>query len=618
MQSCKGIVQSGSRKGQVCISTKSIDSDGYCNKHQRYKEYVKRTEAGQKVCSQYFRGCNAICDEVSSTCNECKAKKYGQGRNYCAHESCKNYAEMNTKYCGKHKRDTYRDYEKEHRVRFCNIERGCFLLCEGDEVCCKSCMIKHYLTNHKYFRADVQYKTCIHCESSLSSDEIERTIKHCITCTQLFLKNFHLHSANIQKDNMTFKLENPEKHYKTIQKSAEERGLPFELSLDSFSRLIQSDCYYCKRLNAIGIDRMDNKIGYTIENSVPCCFPCNRMKHTLTTEAFINKCYAIYNYYTHSKSFGNALHSLFPCFISKANESYIEYKTKASKRHEFELTPEEYEALRKGICYLCGTFNTQSHNNGIDRKHNEIGYILSNSNTCCGSCNLLKANIPIGIVKDCISKIVNNPHLHCYVAIKDMLQVNCIQIPFSVRSIISTKSFAQTIENIIPKSTSSISVPKQWKTRDIFDFLEANQEHYYKAYCEANNDLSTIDWSTLWSEFLNIKGQSWTAAEPLIRTFVENLRRIRHNALTKKDVLNREDRQVWPAETVAKLFAEGRIHEYKVITEQYAGDKPEDPAWQKRWEQFVGNLESANMDDRVGIISKFMTAQRTKKYRRSK
>ncbi len=168
-----------------------------------------------------------------------------------------------------------------------------------------------------------------------------------------------------------------------------------------------------------------------------------------------------------------------------------------------------------------------------------------------------------------------------------------------------------------------ISIPKQWKTRDIYDFIKNDQEHYYKQYCESSNDLSKLPtWSAMWSSFLSsVKGHTWETAEDIIRNFVEELRRIRHNTLcsSKKNVLDREDRQVWPAETVEKLFVEGRIHEFKGITEEYAGDDPADPKWQTRWEEFVGSLESqSNAKTRVGLITKFMTAQRTKKYRRSK
>lgn len=35
-----------------------------------------------------------------------------------------------------------------------------------------------------------------------------------------------------------------------------------------------------------GIDRVDSSIGYTIQNSVPCCKICNYAKHNLTLEEF--------------------------------------------------------------------------------------------------------------------------------------------------------------------------------------------------------------------------------------------------------------------------------------------------------------------------------------------
>ena len=618
MQTCKGIVQSGPRKGLNCIPKQSVDSDGYCIQHQRYKEYLKLVESGKKLCSQFFRGCNTVCDDSIITCKDCREKKNGKGKSLCNHDSCKNYADTNAKYCGKHYRDMYRDYEKEHGVKLCNIDRGCFNKCDTGEPCCKSCMVKHYITNDKYFRADVKYNSCIHCESLISSTEIGKSIKQCDACVKLFVSSFKLHSANIQKDYKAFKLEHPEKHYAEIQSGAEKRSLPFELTLEYFNELIQKDCFYCKRPVAMGIDRIDNAIGYTRENAVPSCFPCNRMKHILTIEEYVNKCYAIYNYCVLNKSFADPLQKIFKSFITKSIESYTEYKAKsASKQHEFELTPEQYATLRNGICYLCGASNTANHKNGIDRKHNKVGYIISNCYTCCGSCNALKGNIPIGIVKESIYGIVLDDQLCKYVGIREMI----VSAPESHRQYVSPPSPIKltsppVIEHIADKL--SILVPKQWKTRDIFDFLNADQEHHYKQHCEENNSL-TPEWPSMWSEFLTLKGQSWEIAEPRIRDFVENLRRLRHNALTKKDVLDREDRQVWPAETVATLFLAGRIAEYKTITETATGDDPTDPKWQKRWEEFVGSLETCK-EDKAALtksISKFMTAQRAKKYRRN-
>ena len=37
-----------------------------------------------------------------------------------------------------------------------------------------------------------------------------------------------------------------------------------------------------------GIDRIDNNIGYTKENSVPCCEICNKAKRDMSYNDFIN------------------------------------------------------------------------------------------------------------------------------------------------------------------------------------------------------------------------------------------------------------------------------------------------------------------------------------------
>jgi hypothetical protein len=183
---------------------------------------------------------------------------------------------------------------------------------------------------------------------------------------------------------------------------------------------------------------------------------------------------------------------------------------------------------------------------------------------------------------------------------------------------------ANVIEHVLPETPTVQSAPKQWKARDIYVSLTSGNEHVYKKYCETHNDLSKLtEWESQWSTFLaTVKASTWDDAEPHIRAFVENLRRIRHNALceTKRNVLDREDRQVWPAETVVKLFLDGGIQTYKHITEMYAGDSPGDPKWEARWEEFVGSLESNRADTTAlkRTIALFMTAQRTKKYRRSK
>jgi len=88
--------------------------------------------------------------------------------------------------------------------------------------------------------------------------------------------------------------------FKGYKDSAKKRNLEFGLSKKEFIEITSLDCYYCgikpaqisKREfgngNYVynGIDRIDNLGGYTKENTVPCCFICNRAKGASDMEEF--------------------------------------------------------------------------------------------------------------------------------------------------------------------------------------------------------------------------------------------------------------------------------------------------------------------------------------------
>ena len=89
--------------------------------------------------------------------------------------------------------------------------------------------------------------------------------------------------------------------YPFYKNSAKRRNLIFELSRDEFNFLIQKDCDYCGSPPSnisksghdngdfiySGIDRMDNDVGYVLENCVPCCIICNRAKNNLSFDEFL-------------------------------------------------------------------------------------------------------------------------------------------------------------------------------------------------------------------------------------------------------------------------------------------------------------------------------------------
>jgi len=82
--------------------------------------------------------------------------------------------------------------------------------------------------------------------------------------------------------------------YKAYTTRAERKELSFELTRETFDNIRDDVCLYCKKENtkthSNGIDRSDNTLGYTSENSVACCGECNYMKGALHQSEFVKLC----------------------------------------------------------------------------------------------------------------------------------------------------------------------------------------------------------------------------------------------------------------------------------------------------------------------------------------
>lgn len=92
--------------------------------------------------------------------------------------------------------------------------------------------------------------------------------------------------------------------YRSYMKSANARGKAFELTQEDFDRITANNCSYCGSSSRIGIDRIDNSEGYTIENATPCCANCNRMKFTHSRIDFLIHVRKIYNHSIKVKEVG--------------------------------------------------------------------------------------------------------------------------------------------------------------------------------------------------------------------------------------------------------------------------------------------------------------------------
>lgn len=105
--------------------------------------------------------------------------------------------------------------------------------------------------------------------------------------------------------------------FRSYKNSAKQRNISFLLNIDEFKKITKENCNYCKiepkqyrsplgksvsietqikgKYLYNGIDRVNNNIGYEINNCVPCCGRCNAAKNNMTLDEFKNLVYNIYN-----------------------------------------------------------------------------------------------------------------------------------------------------------------------------------------------------------------------------------------------------------------------------------------------------------------------------------
>lgn len=84
------------------------------------------------------------------------------------------------------------------------------------------------------------------------------------------------------------------KYIHGYRQPAAKRGYAFSLTFEDFLPLFHGKCNYCGKLDARGIDRVDNSVGYVKENCVSCCEICNKMKWKFTQQDFLKQVKQIY------------------------------------------------------------------------------------------------------------------------------------------------------------------------------------------------------------------------------------------------------------------------------------------------------------------------------------
>lgn len=459
------------------------------------------------------------------------------------------------------------------------------------------------------------------------------------------------------------------------------RKLAFELSKEQYTALVHGECYLCgiktsaKHFN--GIDRVDPKQGYTLENCRTCCGHCNFMKRNFTLEDFLQKCKQIVHYY-------KPLHMIDAAPSSEPQHAPAKEIYRSQDIYEilFKSTPAELiawgkredkstefiEALRsidirgtEKSVILCEI----KHQLELERKrrfaNTEPKYITGvsmyaqlingekdtfistytsmyditpsfNSQLDNLICCLALVERSHGI--DMCKKFLKAESLrrqssrntqikHNLRAQKERAEWTAKTVPSTIAPVVPpTVNTVNTLCDsavdvttcrdpaVITDDTGGTAAVKQWKAIDAYVNIRTRNGEEFRKHCEEHNEL-TPAWDSEWTTFFtSVKDiADFKDAKDSITAFIANLRSQRHRKLTQKDVLVRTDRESWPAETIAKAFAAGKMDDVKIF---YESKDTVGNNWIARWSKLLKDLsEEDDVTKQIAIIQKFQRTHRT-------
>jgi hypothetical protein len=126
-------------------------------------------------------------------------------------------------------------------------------------------------------KSALKIKTVINCENcGVSFEKINqnRTCPDCTPSEEEYAQDFR---------------DSPRGRFHMYRSGAKKRKIKFELTLSNFETFFGKNCFYCNgKIKTVGIDRLDNKKHYKLDNIVMCCGRCNEIKMDLSVKEMLS------------------------------------------------------------------------------------------------------------------------------------------------------------------------------------------------------------------------------------------------------------------------------------------------------------------------------------------
>jgi hypothetical protein len=134
-------------------------------------------------------------------------------------------------------------------------------------------------------------KTCTYCKEEKSIFKYSKRLKNkealrsvCKDCRREIKRKYR---------------KTPRGKYNKTKLASKSRGLDFSLTFEQYLQFENKPCNYCGFVpDSVSLDRVDNSLGYHLDNVVSCCYMCNSMKYVFEQKDFIAQ---IKNIYLHQQ-----------------------------------------------------------------------------------------------------------------------------------------------------------------------------------------------------------------------------------------------------------------------------------------------------------------------------
>lgn len=277
----------------------------------------------------------------------------------------------------------------------------------GEMQVCMRCNIEKDVVENFTIHTNNFRNICKRCYNDCGYDKVYRARKRLEDNEAFVARNTETHRLWVERN-----LEHCKEYMKKYSKSIgslmsrymnAKEYLDFKQKFENvdeyklfIKEIINKECFYCsykdeKMYN--GIDKIDSSLGYIKDNCVACCAICNYMKNTMDVGSFLRKVreIAIFNkdLILLGEEFCVPLNYHPDIILVGGSADFSFYKKRAfDKKINFDFNKEFFQIFTKSKCYLCGV--SSENGIGIDRKDNNLGYVIENSFPCCSYCNYMK------------------------------------------------------------------------------------------------------------------------------------------------------------------------------------------------------------------------------------